>query len=142
MHEISAIALFCFDAREEKAGTETLVGILPDNVNIPGFPGGFIQMTVYFRVHLSVTYRPTEIIARVTLPDGSEINRYQFDQTELDKTREKAVKSGNTYIGLIARFAVAPLRIDGPGRIQALLNVDGTDIVAGSLNCQLQTPPT
>jgi hypothetical protein len=142
MHDISAIALFCFDAREEKGGTETLVGILPDNVNMPSFPGGFVQMTVYFRVHMNVTYRPMEIIARVILPDGSELNRYQMDQAALEKTREKAVKNGNTYMGLITRFTVAPLRIDEPGRIQALLNVDGTDIVAGSLNCQLQSPIT
>lgn len=142
MHDISAIALFCFDAREEKGGTETLVGILPDNVNIPSFPGSFVQMTVYFRVQMSVTYRPVEIIMRVVLPDGSELNRYKIDQDRLEKTRERAAKDENLYMGLITRFTVAPLRIDKPGRIEALLSIDGTDIVAGSLNCQLQPPST
>jgi hypothetical protein len=118
------------------------VGILPDIVNMPSFPAGFVQMTVYFRVHMSVTCRPMEVVMRVVLPDGSELNRYRIDQDRLETTRERAAKNENPYMGLITRFTVAPLRIDKPGRIQAILNIDGTDVVAGTLNCQLQPPST
>jgi hypothetical protein len=142
MHEISAIALFCSDVRQERGGTETIVGILPDNVNVPRFPGGFVQMTIYVRIHLSTTYHPAEIVARVVLPDGKELDRAELQPDLIEQSREKAKVSGAPYVGLLARFAVAPLRIQEPGQLQAIVSVDGVDIVAGVLNCRLKEAST
>jgi hypothetical protein len=33
------IGVFCEDAREEKSGQFSLIGLLPDNVNFSGSPG-------------------------------------------------------------------------------------------------------
>ena len=50
MNDISVVALFCSDVRQEKGGTETIVGIFPDNVNLLTIPGAFAQMYVYVRM--------------------------------------------------------------------------------------------
>jgi hypothetical protein len=136
MHDISVVALFCSDVRQEKGGTETIVGIYPDNMNIPSFPGAFVQMTIYVRMHLSTTFRPVQIITRVVLPDGSELDRSEMAQAMLEEAREKAKNNGAPYMGMITRFTVASLRINEPGRLQAIVSVDGVDIVAGALNCR------
>jgi len=136
MNDISVVALFCLDVRQEKGGTETIVGIFPDNVNIPSFPGGFVQMTIYVRMHLSTSYRPGQIITRILLPDGSELDRSEIEQSRLEEAREKAKGNGNSHVGTITKFTVAPLRINEPDRIQAIVSVDGLDIVAGTLNCR------
>ena len=33
LDDVSAVAIFCQDIREEKAGTVSIVGILPDNIS-------------------------------------------------------------------------------------------------------------
>jgi hypothetical protein len=137
MHEISAVALFCSDVRQERAGTETLVGVLPDNITLPKYPCAFPQMTVYVRMHLNTSYRPSQILTRLVMPDGSELDRSEIEQALLEQSREKALASGTPYMGLITRFGLAPLQVNEPGRLKAIVTVDGVDIVAGSLNCRL-----
>jgi hypothetical protein len=75
MNDISIVALFCSDVRQEKGGTETIVGVLPDNVNLPSIPGPFAQICVYVRMHMRPSFRPAQIISRLMLPDGSELDR-------------------------------------------------------------------
>ena len=135
MNDISVIANFCSDVRQEKGGTETIVGVLPDRINLPEIPGAFAQMTVYIRMHLRTDYRPVEIVSRIVLPDGSELDRSEMKDTFIQGAREKVIERGAPYFGLVAKFLVAPLRITQEGRIQAIVSVDGRDIVAGAVEC-------
>ena len=93
-------------------------------------------MTVYVRMHLRPTYRPTQIVTRLVLPDGSEIDRSEIEHALLEHTREKAFANGTPYVGLMTRFQAWPLQINEPGKLQAIVAVDGVDIVAGAINCR------
>jgi hypothetical protein len=141
MNDISIVALFCSDVRQEKGGTETIVGVFPDNVNIPSIPSGLTQMCVYVRMHVRPSFRPNQITTRLVLPDGTELDRSEMEMGLVDRSREKAIASKSPYVGLIARFVIGPMPIAQEGRLQAIVSVDGADYVAGALNFRL-TPAT
>ena len=142
MNDISVVALFCSDVREEKGGTVTLVGIFPDNLNIPKIPGSFARMCVYVRMHLRTDFDPGPLFARIVMPGGQEISRSDVQDELLNETRKKAKASGTPNVGLISTFVVSPLLIAKAGRIQALVTVGNKEYVAGSLNVQLAPSKT
>jgi hypothetical protein len=137
MDDISVVAMFCSDVRQEKGGTETIVGIFPDNVRLPRIPGAFAQMYVYVRIHMRPNFRPLSIVTRVMAPDGSEIDRSEMEPELIERTREKAIASNTPYMGLIAKFAMAPMHVAQEGRFHTIVSIDGTEHIAGSLNCML-----
>lgn len=142
MNDISIIAMFCSDVRSEKGGTETLVGVFPDNVTLPNIPGAFTQMSVYVRMHIRPTFHPKQIITRLFMPDGSELEHSEMAMDLVERAREKAIANNASYLGVIARFTVAPMRIAQEGRLQVIVSVDGRDHVAGALNCRLASAPS
>ncbi len=142
MNNISAVALFCSDVRQEKGGTETIVGVFPDNVNLPMIPCAFSQMYVYVRILILPSYRPASIVTRIVLPDGSEMDRSEMDLVTVETNREKVIASDASYIGLIVKFAVIPMQITQEGRLQVIVSVDGQDHIAGMLNCRAVPPTT
>lgn len=137
MNDISIVALFCSDVRQERGGTETIVGVFPDNVDVPSIPSGFTQLCVYVRMHVRPSFCPTKIITRLVLPDGSELDRSEMEMGLFERSREKAVAGKSAYFGLIARFVMAPMPITQEGRLQAIVSVDGKDHIAGALNFRL-----
>lgn len=136
MNDISVVALFCSDVRQEKGGTDTIVGVFPDNVNLPKIPGAFPQMQIYVRMHLRSDFRPEQIVTRIVLPDGSEVDRNTMEPDLIQRTSEQALANKAPYMGLIARFVMAPMHITQEGRMQVVVSVDGKDYVAGALNCR------
>ena len=136
-NNISVVALFCSDVRQEKGGTETIVGVFPDNVNVPTIPGAFAQMHIYVRMHVLPSFKPRQIITRIVLPDGSELDRSEMDQGLVERTREKAFANNSPYMGLVAKFTMVPMHIAQEGRLQVIVSVDDQDHVAGALNLRL-----
>ena len=134
MNNISVVALFCSDVRQEKGGTETIVGVFPDTVNVPTIPGAFAQMHIYVRMHMLPSFKPRQIITRIVQPDGSEFDRSEMDQVLVERTREKAIEKDSPYMGLIAKFTMVPMHIAHEGRLQVIVSVDDEDHVAGALN--------
>jgi uncharacterized protein DUF6941 len=139
---MSAIAIFCSDVRQEKGGTETIVGVFPDSVNLPKIPGAFAQMYVYVRMHMRPSFRPSSIVTKLVLPDGTELDQSPMEPDLIERTREKAIASNSPYMGLIAKFAMVPMHITQEGRLQAIVSVDGEDHVVGALNCRLAPSTT
>lgn len=140
MKDISAVALFCSDVREERGSTVTIVGVYPDNVNVPNIPGSFPTMSVYVRIHLRSDFDPPPLSVRIVLPDGKEIGRSDFAPETVATARAKAKDSGAPSLGLIATFSVAPMHITKAGRVEALVTMGEKEYVVGSLNVQLSKP--
>lgn len=139
MNDISMVAMFCADVRQEKGGTETIVGVFPDSVSLPNIPGAFSQMYVYVRMHMRPAFQPQSIITRLVLPDGNELDRTAMDADLMETARQKALANGSPYLGLVAKFVMAPMKVTQEGRLQAIVAVDGEDYVAGVLNFRMQT---
>ena len=101
MNDISVVAMFCSDIRQEQGGTVTLVGVFPDNVNLPKLPGAFSQMYIYVRMHLLPSFSPKQIITKVLLPNGSELDRSEIEAELVQRTRKKILETGAPTVGLI-----------------------------------------
>ncbi len=140
MNDISIVALFCTDIREEKGGTRTIVGLFPDNVNVLQMPGALPQMCIYVRMHVRPDFEPRHIVTRVVMPDGTELDRNEMQPDLIEIARRNANNSGTPYAGLVATFVVAPMPVNAPGRMQVLVTVDDKEYVAGAINFQLAPP--
>ena len=132
MDDISVVALFCSDVREEKGNTVTIVGVLPDNLNVPKLPGALPKLCVYVRIHMGVDVDPGTMYTRLVM-DGKELGRIDMQKTVVDAARAKSKDSGKAYAGLISTFVMSTLAIVKPGLMEALVMVRGKEIVAGSL---------
>jgi hypothetical protein len=134
----TAIGVFCEDIREEKSGTETLVGVLPDNMGTD-FPAVLPKLCVYIRVHVSIDIEYKMISARMTLLDKRDQSMGSFDANFIKQTQAESRKNGASFSGFIFRALAAIFPIAGPGRLVLTAKVDDEEIVCGSLN--IASPP-
>lgn len=143
MAEISAIGIFCEDIREEKSGQITLIGILPDAINVPSMPGMLAKLCLYVRIHISPADTDLErVAARIIMPDGNELVASEIDKERIASGRDKAVASGNPILGFILRFSATPLPIASPGRLLAEVTIGQQTSICGALTVNLTPSPT
>jgi hypothetical protein len=133
MYPFSFIGIFCEDIRDEVAGTHTLVGVLPDNINIGGVPGILGKLGVYIRIQLDENAHPKTLKARIKIPGGTI---FEFADLEplIATAKAQAKEKGTPFTGLIAKGTFTPLPIPMLGRIEAIVEIDGTEYVCGVLN--------
>lgn len=131
-----AVGLFCEDIREEKSGQDTLVGILPDNVNLTKIPGVIPKLCLYVRVHVDLEADITAIVASLRFPDGTEQSLGSFDSDFIKKTQKEAREKGAPFAGFIAKGIGGPLNVSVPGQILAIAKIDNEEVVCAFVNIQ------
>jgi hypothetical protein len=127
------MGLFCEDIREEKSGIRTLVGILPDNVYVGNIPGFLPKLCIYFHIHLDSESNVSSIKARLKFPGAPTIDVATFDAL-IEPTKADAKANGMPFAGFIATAAFVPTRVTQLGKIEAFVEVDGTEYICGALN--------
>jgi len=132
MRPFSFIGIFCEDIREEVGGTHSIVGVLPDNVAIGRLPGMMPKLGVYIRIQIDSDADPKSLKARMKTPDGATFELADFG--ELIRGTKEHAEVAKFPISLIAKGALTPLPINKVGRIEAIVEVDGTEYVCGVLN--------
>lgn len=132
--KLSAIALFCEDAREEQGGLFSLIGVMPDNIEVPEIPGLIPKLAIYVRVNLEVGYNPRSLMLWLQGPNEVKHELTEFEADMIEKTRQQASADNNTIAGLQARAVSAPFPVFEEGRVQVILDVDGAEQVIGSVN--------
>jgi hypothetical protein len=133
MRPFSFIGLFCEDIREEKTNLRTLVGVLPDNVQVGNLPGFLPKLCVYFHIHLDLDSDVKQIKARIRFPDGATIEVSDFEKL-IEPVKAESKATGMPFAGLISTATVMPVPITQIGKINAIIEVDGTEYVCGALN--------
>lgn len=134
MQSPSVTCLFCEDLREEKSGQDTLIGILPDNVAVPAFPGAMPKLAIYVRIHLDAAAPiPKSIVAKLVLPDGQELDLPPWDKAVIDKGFDDAKANGTPLVGFILRAVLTTLQISKAGVMVLKVTIDGTDYIAANL---------
>jgi hypothetical protein len=139
MEPISVLSLFCDDIREEKRGSDILVGILPDNVNVPKIPFSFPKMAIYTRINLDPECDPGELSVTVRSPSGVALFAATLDANVVQKAITEAKASGSPIAGLINRTISMNWHVKEPGRVTVIVTAHGKEYLAGALNLQ-QTP--
>jgi hypothetical protein len=132
--KFSAIALFCEDIREEKSKQDTIIGILPDNINLPRSSAMLPKLGIYLRFHLNAGSEFRTITAKLRVPGADELPLLALDEAALAEMRTNALSSGMPFAGLISKTMFAPFTVAAAGKLEVVAEVDGTDHICGVLN--------
>ena len=97
------------------------------------------KIAVYIRIQLDKDTNPKTLKARIKIPGGGVFEIADFEQL-MAPTREQAEAQGTPFTGLVAKAVFAPMPIIEVGRIEAIVEIDGTEYLCGVLN--LIPPPT
>ncbi|MBI2720370.1 MAG: hypothetical protein HY245_02880 [Rhizobiales bacterium] len=134
MNKVSAIALFCEYIRVESAGTETLIGILPDNIQVDRFPGIFPSLHVYTRIHLDPGCDDLAIVVRLLSQRDITIIENEIPPDLLRRTLADARKSAAPIAGLISRLSAMPFPIEEEGRLRVVATIGKEELLCGAIN--------
>jgi hypothetical protein len=135
----NAIGLFCEDIREEKSGQDTIIGILPDNLNLPSLREPNMQPLLpkfcsYVRVSLDIQDKPKGLAVKLMDTKGSLITQGAWDQSVIDKAFSDAAANNMLIVGLIWKMVASPFPVMSAGKITASLIVNGAEHIVGALN--------
>jgi hypothetical protein len=138
---VAAIALFCDDIREEKAGTVSVIGIYPDNITVQKAPLMLPKCGIYVRLNIRLEETPPERISlRLVHADGTEFPLTTFNVEMMEKARAESQAMGAANAGLISTALLAPFPIKQLGRINVVVKIDNEESVCGTLNVQVIGP--
>jgi hypothetical protein len=136
MKRWDAIGFFCEDVRQEVSGTETIVGVMPDNVAIQGQPGGSLpKLGMYVRIHITTDLEVKTISVTADFFDGA--NRQVigiFDEAQIAQEKDKARSSGAHLIGFVFRAILSPFPVSQFGRILLRAKIGEDEAICGGLN--------
>jgi hypothetical protein len=136
---LNVVGLFCEDVREEKTG-HTVIGILPDNMNVSALPGALPRLGIYIRCHVDPSAEIGAISGKLRFADGEEIHLATFDETAVKKTQAETRDKGTPLAGFIMVAVAMMVQIKVAGSISAFVNIGGAEILAASLNIQVDHP--
>jgi hypothetical protein len=139
--DIRCWTLFCEDIREEKGGTDSLVGVLLDNIEVPVIPTALPKLGMYTRLGFSLSAAPDNTLVLLRYPDGREQQLAEFSKERIEKEIEKAKTSGAPFAGFVSRGRAVPFPIAQTGRLLVVVKSSDTEIVSGHLNVKIK-PPT
>lgn len=136
----NCMAMFCEDIREEATGTHTLVGVMPDNINLGGAPAEaeaifFPKMGIYLRINLDSSSKPRSAVsARVTIPGADDVSLGEVGSELIEKAYTDSESHGTPAAGLIFKSVISPMQFRKPGLMIVYATIDGKEIACGSLN--------
>lgn len=137
MNDVSAITVFCEDIRVEKQNTNTIVGVLPDNIRVDGIPGVMPKIGVYTRLHFDIGFDPGPISIVLQYPSGEEDILTNIDPEILKLAKQDSINRNAPMYGVVSRSLKSPFPVDQEGRITAIVNVGDAKIISGILNFEL-----
>lgn len=138
----SVVAFFCEDIREEQSGTNSVIGILPDNMAVPQVPGVATKLGLYVRANFPVSKAPSELSVRLELPwEPYSIPIGRIEPELIKTTLQQAREQGNEAIGLLLKAISSPFPIVQAGRINVVAVVDKQEWLIGSLRITLASKP-
>lgn len=132
--EISTISLFCEDIREEVGGQFTLVGILPDNIEVSSVPGSIPKLGIFTRINIPTGRIPPQLAVKILAQDGSVLVVNSIDPVLISKTISEAIDKGAPFTGIVSRVMGGNIPVISTGRISAIVEIDGNQIESGFLN--------
>src|SRR6266516_7357334 len=132
--KFSANALFCEDIREEKSGQYTIIGILPDSLNVQRVPAVLPKLGIYLRFHLNTASKFRTIKTRLRVPGGKDIPLAEVDQKLLAEVRTNALSGGMPFAGLVYKTLFSPFGVSAAGRLEVVAEINGADHICGALN--------
>jgi hypothetical protein len=137
IQRFAAITMFCNDVREEISGSQTIVGLLPDNIGVPIFPGGIDKIVILTRITLDVNEPPPKLATYILTQNGTRLADNEIDSSMLAEAIAEAKSEGNLMATVNVKIEMRNIPFSEPGRLEAHLIVEGNDYLTGSLQARL-----
>lgn len=134
MDRIHAVALFADDIREEKDDRLTLVGVMPDNLKVPGLPGMLPKLAIFIRLNIPVSMDPQDAKVFLTDTSGTRNAVATFESDLVARGLSEAAEQGNNMGGVTMRMSASPFAVAKYGRVILEVEIGDECIQAGSLN--------
>jgi hypothetical protein len=131
---MQVIGLFCEDIREEKNGQVSLVGIMPDNANIPSPPtsppknentilqGMLPKLALYVRVHLALEDDPGPMQISLIFPNGEAAVLTTISEDIIETSKKEAKAKDLPIAGIFSHMVFIGFRVPGSGKLVAVLD--------------------
>lgn len=145
------VGFFCEDIREEKNGQLTIVGTLPDNVQVPPPPSSqeprdgrqfaaiMPKLGIYIRVRVPLDIPPIPMKVSLSLPNGSSIVLGNVDSEIISKSKREAQEKGLSFGGLIFHAVMQGFQFGSAGLVSAVVEWGDNREICAQLN--LIMPP-
>jgi hypothetical protein len=135
MQSIRAFALFCDSVRDEVGGTQSIIGIFPDNIEIGHVPVGLPKLSVYVRVLVDVdVLNPGPLSIWIVFPNGEERELHTHDRQLVVNSLADAKTLGAPFTGFISHATMPQFPIMQFGRVRVVLRTEAEEFVCGTLN--------
>lgn len=131
---LSATSVFCEDIREEVGGSTTVVGVMPDNLEVPSFPGMIPKLGIYTRLVIDLDASLEDIDLLVRRPSDDDIRIATFSKELIASAVEDAKRLGTPIVGLVSHAIASPFPMNQAERVIIVVSFNGTEIISGSLN--------
>jgi hypothetical protein len=132
-----AMGFFCEDVREEIAGTQTVVGVFPDNIVVPSVPATLPKLALYLRFMLDPSVAPGAISASLTFSNAETKEVVALPAEAGEDACRAARESGMPYAGLMTIVIMQHFNVIMAGRLVATVKMGGAEQVCAVLNFRL-----
>lgn len=141
MTEITGMALFCEDIRQEANKQVTIVGVLPDGLHIPSIPGFVPKLCMYIRLHVPVDVQPRIANLYVKEPTGKRVLVGEFDEQMIRIAQASAKDMGLPMAGLINAVIASPFQVEMEGVYAVEMDWGDRPYYLGNLMVGVPTSP-
>jgi hypothetical protein len=126
---ISAVGIFCSDIREEVGNQFSVIGILPDNLNVGAVGAAMLpHLSVYARIVMQPGAVPKSMRFYLRLSwQDDPLDLGPVDITALTRDAHTEFERGTPLFTIISRAQAAPFPIMVPGQIICLADIDGVE---------------
>ena len=128
------VGLFCDDIRPETAGSESIIGVFPDNLSVPSLPGHVPKLALYVRLQLSVDEAAPEIKTLLKLPWGETLNVGSADKAIVEEAISNAAKNELPFAGVILRTFLVNFTVKSYGQVHGIVVVNGKEHICAVMN--------
>lgn len=147
MQAPTVMALFCEDIREEKGDILTLIGLMPDTVNLETTDGKqessrsqrmLGKLSVYTRINFDPDLDIEINDISLVMPNGDPIRIGDISPALVSKARQQAKEQNNILAGIVSRASMWGFAAPEAGSIRVVVTINGEKYLAGALRFQLQ----
>jgi len=157
MSRLSISGIFCEDIREEKGGVLTLVGLMPDNVNMTVADDKssdsdaaleskmLSKLCVFVRANFPPDEQLKTIELSIVMPNSVEIPVGGAKEDVVEVARSQARDMGLPLAGVVMRAVLGGFKLPKPGILSLKATVDGRELLLAMINFRIvgeTTSPT
>jgi hypothetical protein len=131
---LSAIGFFCEDIREETKGTFSLVGVVPDTMELPAIPATLPKLALFVRLRFSLDHKPESLRLVLRWPGGSDQELSRTPPQLIEDAITKTKQGPFPYAGVNLNVIFSPLKVPVRGLAKATVYYSGGETDVAGIN--------